>query len=91
MVEQMQSFPTSEIQVGHILPTGVVISIWDDKDDDGREVVILLTAAGVGHALGRGDMVTRVLGRVSDEVVETLRVEFAEMYEMMMGEAPEAP
>lgn len=76
----MHSFPTSELQIGHVLPTGVVLATWEDSDPDLGEIVVAMTAAGVGHAWPKGSMVDIILGRVSDEIVETLRRDFAEAF-----------
>ena len=80
VLDRFHSFPTSELQVGHVLPTGVVLQTWQDRDEALGEVVIAMTAAGVGHAWPKGSMVEIILGRVSDDIVETLRAEFAEAY-----------
>lgn len=73
----MNSFPTSEIRVGHILTTGVILALWEDRDEDGNEIVIAMTAAGIGHAWEKNSMVGNVLGLVSEDLAESLRTEFA--------------
>lgn len=86
MVERMNSFPTSEIQIGHILTTGVILALWEDKDDDGNEIVIAMTAAGIGHAWEKGSMVGNVVGLVSAELAESLRAEFAQEFVETYGD-----
>lgn len=88
MVERLNSFPTSELQVGHVLPTGMVLHIWEDRDEELGEVVIAMTASGMGHAWPKGSMVDGIIARVSDEITERIRSEFAEAFSETYGEGP---
>jgi hypothetical protein len=86
MIEEFSKFPATELQIGAILPTGVVLDIWEDEEADLGRLIIAMTASGVGHAFPRDSMVENVLGRVSDEMVEQLRAEFAEAYIELYGD-----
>lgn len=86
MADRFSKFPASELQIGAILPTGVVIDIWEDEDADLGRLVIAMTAAGVGHAFPRYGMVENVIGSVTDAMVEQLRAEFAESYVELYGD-----
>ena len=89
MIDSFHSFPVTEIQLGHVLPSGVVIGKWNDTDEMMGSVTILMTAAGVGHALPVDGMVENVLGRVSDEIAAEISREFAENYVEMFGDPTE--
>jgi hypothetical protein len=86
MVEKTSTFSTSELQVGHILPTGVILQVWEDEDQEMGRVVIAMTAAGVGHAWPKGSMVTGVIERLSDELVEQLKAEFVDSFIESFGD-----
>lgn len=66
--------------VGHVLTTGVILDLWDDHDPDLGEIMVAMTAAGIGHAWVKGMMVDNVLGIVSPEMVVSLREEFARSF-----------
>jgi hypothetical protein len=88
MVEKMSMFTPSEIVLGHILPTGVVIDKWLTEGEDKQTVYVFLTAAGMGFGFERTDMVG-VLGTVGMSVLATLRDEFSKSYAEATGEQME--
>lgn len=89
MIEQFSKFPATELQVGHVLAIGVAIMVWGEHDETMGDMILVMTAAGVGHAFPKDQVVENVIGRVSDEMVEILKTEFVENYVDMFGEPPE--
>ena len=64
VVESFSKFPATELQAGMIIPTGVILSTWEDDDDEVGRVIIAITSSGIGHAFLRDEMVEVVIGPV---------------------------
>jgi hypothetical protein len=88
VIEKISKFTPSEITLGHVLPTGVVIDKWKTEDEDGGTVWVFLTAAGMGCAFAESELVG-VVGLVGSAVLEILRDEFSANYVEATGDEME--